>query len=138
MSQLHEGIENVMETHPDTQYLQGFFDTSRQYLHLTHADNRVQNWSTHVVPADTFVPGNVNQVQRMPRRGRGHKRAQPDEVGPSNQGERVPSHHGKRTPFYQGDMCGRDPFKGFIQGEVTDRSNKGRQQSHFTTRLCHC
>ena len=83
LSQLHEGIGTVMETHPDTQYLQGFFDTSRQYLHLTHADNRVQNWATHVVPADTFVPGNMNQVQRMPRR-RGHKCAQPDEAGPSN------------------------------------------------------
>jgi hypothetical protein len=84
LSQLHEGIGNVMETHPDTQYLQGFFDTSRQYLHLTHADNRMQYLSTHVVDADTVVPANVNQVQRIPRRGRGHMRAQYDEADTSH------------------------------------------------------
>lgn len=96
---MHEGIRNIMETHPDSQYLQGVFDMSSQYLHLTHADNRMQNWSTHVVPADTFVPANVNQVQRIPRRGRGHRRAQHDEAGTSNQGEWAPSHHGEQTPF---------------------------------------
>lgn len=103
---MHEGIRNIMETHPDSQYLQGVFDMSSQYLHLTHADNRMQNWSTHVVPADTFVPANVNQVQRIPRRGRGHRRAQHDEAGTSNQGERAPSHHGEQTPLYQGEPSG--------------------------------
>ena len=59
-----------------------------------------------MVPADTFVPPNVNQhvVQRMTRRRR--RRAQPSEAGPSNQGERAPSHHGERTPFYQGEPGG--------------------------------
>ena len=91
ISRMHEQIRTVMGNHPESQqYMQETYGMSQQYLHLTHADNRMQYQSTHVVDADTVVSEyqNMHRVKRMRRRGgrRGGKRhAQHDEAGPSNQ-----------------------------------------------------
>ena len=102
-SRLHEHIGTVMENHPEShQYMHEAYDMSQQYLHLTHADNRMQYQSSHVVDADTVVPEyqNMNRVQRMPRRqgrGGGQRRAHHDEAGTSNQGRQAPSHLGEAS-----------------------------------------
>ncbi|KAJ9553724.1 hypothetical protein OSB04_017769 [Centaurea solstitialis] len=108
LSYVREGIGGVMESQPDyQQHLQGFYETAGNYLHFTQ-DGRTQNYGMHVVPADDFVPVNVNQVERLPRRQpQTQRRARhDDEAGPSNRGERAPSHHGEQTQFYQGEASG--------------------------------
>ena len=61
---MKESIGDLLESQPDYQHLQGFYETGGNYLHFTQ-DGRMQNYGTHVVPADDFVPVNVNQVQSI-------------------------------------------------------------------------
>lgn len=92
MTQIHHTSRQVMDTDPyNSQHYQRIDDNTRQYMHLTYADERLNYQTSYVTdePVERDPPTVPAEVQRLRRRRGRQLRDEPDspsvheEGGPS-------------------------------------------------------